>query len=58
MMEVSKRNGWYSTVDEKKSGRKKWMKKREGKDNMGQIKEHELTQRNKVKQRCKTEGRL
>lgn len=57
MMEASGRDGLRTA---KKGAReRKWMKKEKKKEeNTEQIKEHELTQRNKVKQRCKRERRL
>lgn len=56
MMEASRRDGLrYS---EERTTEKEWMKKQKKVVNTGQIKEHELTWRNKVKLRRKREGRL
>lgn len=55
-MEASRRDGLrYS---EERTTEKEWMKKQKKVVNTGQIKEHELTWRNKVKLRRKREGRL
>lgn len=57
MDDGGKREGWTEVLYSEERSRRGEVDEKEKKEeeNTGQIKEHELTQRNKVRQRCKRE---